>query len=120
MHTLLDGFEQGTTNVVALGTSAAARAAWHKVRAFLSRRHSSPDPAELTVLSAEPGQEVSVETLLSLLRMLSPAQQRASIEASITVHGDYVGGDYVAGDKVAGDKNITVYGDYGGRDRHAY
>jgi hypothetical protein len=111
MHTLLDGFDQGTAKVVALGTSAAAVAAWHKVRAILSRRHPSTDSAELTVLSAEPGQQVDVDALLSLLRMLS-AEQAASITAHTvhTVHGDYV----------ARDKNITVQGDYIGRDKRAY
>ena len=58
MHALLDGVDQGTTKVVALGTSAAAAAAWHRVRGILQRRHPSPDTQELEVLSAEPGQEV--------------------------------------------------------------
>ena len=106
MHALLDGVDQGTTKVVALGTSAAAAAAWHRVRMILQRRHTSPDTQELAVLSAEPGQEVDVDTLQRLLELLSPTERQASIE----VHGDYV----------AHDKNITIHGDYIGRDKRLF
>jgi hypothetical protein len=106
VHTLLDGVDQGTANVVAIGTSAAAAAAWHKVRALLRQRHPSPGSEELAVLSAEPGQEVDVQALRSLLRMLSPAE----LATSITVHGDYV----------ARDKNVSIQGDYIGRDKRVY
>ena len=105
MHALLDGADQGTARVVALGTSAAAAAAWHRARSILRRRNPAPDTAELAVLSAEPGQEVDVDTLRRLLELLSPAERQTSIE----VHGDYV----------AHDKNITIHGgDYIGRDKH--
>ena len=106
LRALLDGVDQGTARAVAIGTSAAAAAAWHRARNILRRRHPSPDAEELAVLSAEPGQEVDVETLQRLLDQLSPAERQASIE----VHGDYV----------AHDKNITIHGDYIGRDKRLF
>jgi hypothetical protein len=106
MRTLLDGVDQGTAKVVMLGTSAAAAAAWHRARNILRRRHPSPDTEELALLSAEPGQVVSAETLMGLLDRLSPAERQASIE----VHGDYV----------AHDKNITINGDFIGGDKRLF
>jgi hypothetical protein len=103
-QTLLDGADQGATKAVTIGTSATAAAAWNRIRANMKRRRPSLDLSEREVLATEPGEEVDLQTLLRLLRMLSPEE----LATSITVHGDYV----------AGDKNISVQGDYVGRDKY--
>jgi hypothetical protein len=106
MHDLLDGVDQGTANVVTIGTSAAAVATWKKIRQMLKPRRSALALSEREVLAAEPGDQVDTQMLFKLLQMLSPDQLRTGI----TVHGDYV----------ARDKNqiISVQGDYIGRDRY--
>jgi hypothetical protein len=105
-QTLLDGVDQGAAKVVVIGTSAAAAAAWNRIRSLLRPRRPSLELAEREVLAAEPGEEVDRQALLRLLQMLSPEE----MATSITVHGDYV----------ARDKNqiISVQGDYIGRDKH--
>ena len=102
-HTLLDGVDQGTARAVTIGTSAAAAAAWKRIRGSLRNRRPSLDLSEREVLAAEPGEEVDLQTLLRLLRTLPPDEL-----TSITVHGDYV----------ARDKNISVQGDWIGRDKY--
>jgi hypothetical protein len=103
MNSVLDGFEQGTAKVVTIGTSAAAVAAWRRARSAIRRHQPAPGPAEQQVLAAEAGQQVDAETLLRLLRLLSPAE----MSTTITVAGDYV----------AGPKNVFVQGDYVARDK---
>ena len=103
-HTLLDGVDQGTARAVSIGTSAAAAAAWTRIRKSLRPRRQSLELAEREVLAAEPGDEVDLQALLRLLRMLSPDELRTSM----TVHGDYV----------ARDKNIRVEGDWIGGDKY--
>jgi hypothetical protein len=97
MHSFLDGVDQGTAKAVTIGTTAAAAAAWRRVRASIRRRQPSLDSGERAVLDAEPGQVVDVPTLLRLLQLLP-----AEVVTSIKVQGDYI----------ARDKNISVQGDY--------
>jgi hypothetical protein len=106
MHSILDGVDQGTARVVVIGTSTAAVTAWNKARSAVRRHRPSPNPAEQAVLAAGPGQEVDRETLRRLLQLLSSAEERHVIK--------------VEGDLVKGDKNITVHGDWIGRDKRLY
>ena len=101
---LADGVDQGTAKAVTIGTTAAAVAAWRRIRIIL-KRQPSLDSGERAVLAAEPGQQVDLETLL---RLLAAAAEAAT---NINVQGDYVardkimkfGGDYVAGNKASRD-----------------
>lgn len=103
-HTLLDGADQGTARAVSIGTSANAAAAWDKITTSLRPRRHSLDLSEREVLAAEPGEEIDLQALLRLLRMLSPDE----LMTSMTVHGDYI----------ARDKNVRVDGDWIGRDKY--
>lgn len=105
IHALLDGVDQGTANMVTLGTTAAATELWRQLRSHLSRKPRALTDGGRQVLEAEPGQQVDLSVLREILRMLPPA----ALENSLRVHGDYVGGDYVAGTYIAGD---YVAGDY--------
>ena len=102
---LADGVDQGTAKAVTIGTTAAAVAAWRRIRIIL-KRQPSLDSGERAVLAAEPGQQVDLETLLRLLSRLP-----AEAATNINVQGDYVardkimkfGGDYVDGNKISRD-----------------
>jgi hypothetical protein len=104
IRVLQDGVDQGATNVITLGTSAAAVQAWRHLRPHLTRRKPSPDTDEQAVLIAEPGQQIDLEVLRRLLEVLPPIE----LSRTVTVHGDYVAG------------NKEVHGDYVGRDKNVY
>lgn len=108
---LLAGVDQGTAKVVTLGTTAAARALWNRIRRQLSRRQGALDAEEKAALAAEPGQQVSAQALRNLLQLL-PEEFRATV----TINETHVAGDvnetHVAGDVVMGSaqKNVFNFG----------
>lgn len=97
---LLDGADQGAANVVTLGTNAAAAALWRQVKKHLGRRGKSLTPREAELLSAEPGEQIDVETLQRAIRLLPPT----TLTNIMTTRHEYVAGDSVYGDLVMGDK----------------
>lgn len=92
MKVLTGGLEQSGTKMVALGTSAAARALWNKVRTAV-KRSTVQDPEGLA--TAEPGTAVEPSALRELLQQLH--REDHTVFMSI-VHGD-VHGDVVMRDK---------------------
>jgi hypothetical protein len=102
-NALLGGVDQGTANVVTLGTTAAAAALWRRVRSQLRRKQGSLDTDEMAALAAEPGQLVDAQALRSLLQRLPEEELRAGL----TVYETHVAGDWVTD---RGVKNVFNFG----------
>jgi len=90
LHILLNGANQGTTDVVALGTTTAAVALWRRVRQlFEHNAEVQLDPQLEQALTTEPGEQIEVATLRKLLQLLS----EPTLRREVTVYGDYVARD---------------------------
>ena len=64
---LLDGVDRGAANVVTLGTTMAAKTLWDRIRRRTKSSGRYLSDEEETLLEAEPGQPVDVDTLRRLL-----------------------------------------------------
>ena len=123
---LLDGVDRGAANVVTLGTTMAAKTLWDRIRRRTKSSGRYLSDEEETLLEAEPGQPVDVDTLRRLLEsvprseLTSPAIRGDRISAGrdqLKIRGDYVAGDKF---QIGRDQNVyinPVIGDSSGAGR---
>jgi len=111
---LLGGVGQGTAKAATLGTTAAARALWKRLRDQFRRRKGSLSDAERATLDKEPGDPVDADVLRGLLQKLTEAERGRLRIYQTRVEGDWVseGGVKVEGDWVSdgGIKNVFNLG----------
>jgi hypothetical protein len=85
---LVGGIEQGGSKAIAIGTTAAAVAMWRRIQSRF-RHNQQLDPELEPILAHEPGDEVDLEALRTLLMQLPDSE----LQRDITVYGDYVARD---------------------------
>jgi hypothetical protein len=88
LQILVGGIDQGASKAVALGTTTAAVALWRRIQLHF-RNSKQLDPQTQPILAREPGDQVDIDTLRTLLRLLPDSY----LHQEITVYGDYVARD---------------------------